>query len=155
MAPSTLSSHMVRCLAWLLYYEGKEIVVEWASAQRQRRASDYGAFAIAFATELCWGFNPSSRLYNQFTLRQNIADCFSKRVMTPLSSKQKSVAETITQCKSYKVYCLCRQPWFKDEDMAQCSKCREWYHRHHANIPSSCFGRNTAFVSCNRSTNKK
>lgn len=53
MAPSTLSSHMVRCLAWLLYYEGKEIVVEWASVQRQRGASDCGAFAIAFATELC------------------------------------------------------------------------------------------------------
>ena len=74
VAPSHLSPHWIRCLAWLLFHGGKEIVLDWACVQRQKEGSDCGAFAIAFAVELCWGFNPSGRIFNQQALRQGIVD---------------------------------------------------------------------------------
>jgi hypothetical protein len=148
MAPSQLSPHLVRCLAWLLHYEGKEICVNWADVQRQRGGSDCGAFAIAFAIELCFGFNPSGRIFDQLTLRDDISSCFVTRKMRPLSSKQKpGIASTIVKSQTYKVFCVCRQPWLKAETakMAQCSQCKEWFHNHHMNIPKKVFSSNCDF----------
>jgi hypothetical protein len=142
MAPSSLSPQLVRALAWQLHFAGKEMVVDWANVQRQRGCSDCGAFAIAFAVELCFGFDPSNRVYSQQDLRLGISECFKKQIMSPLSSKEtKGGLNMLKEAERIKLFCICRQPWYKsdDEEMAECSVCREWYHRSHDNIADDVF----------------
>jgi len=154
MAPGKMSPHLVRSLARLLFFEGKEIVIDWAAVQRQRGSSDCGVFAIAFATELCWGFNPSSRVYDQLQLREATVNCFKNRSMVPFPGTQKSVHRgSMIKSEKFSVYCKCRQPWFKnDERMAECIRCKEWFHQSHDNIKDTVFSMNhTTYVYvCNK-----
>ena len=67
--------------------------------------------------------------------------------MKPLSCKQTpGVASSIIKSDTFKIYCICRQPWLKEEgkkeEMAQCATCKEWYHREHMQIPNNVFRAN-------------
>ena len=44
MAPSHLSPHLIRCLTWLLFHGGKEIVVDWVCVQRLRGGSVFAIY---------------------------------------------------------------------------------------------------------------
>ena len=56
--------------------------------QFQKGASDCGAYAIAFATDLAYGNNPASREYEQTKLRSHFLECsLSKKQIVPFSSK--------------------------------------------------------------------
>ena len=51
---------------------------------------------------------------------------------------------TSVKCvKSVEVYCTCQLPWVKAiniyGDLAQCSKCKEWFHQKYMDIPTPAF----------------
>lgn len=46
-----------------------------------------GVFAIAFSTELCYGFNPSNRTYDQDFLRQHLYKCLTDGYFRQFPSK--------------------------------------------------------------------
>ena len=51
------------------------------STQRQKGAQDCGLFAIAFATSIACGEDPSKRMYNQDLMREHLVKCFSNKVV--------------------------------------------------------------------------
>ena len=65
-------------LAWLLYYSGPEICIEYMSVQRQVGSDDCGLFSAAFATALCSQHCPTLSIFDQSKMRRILGTVFSK-----------------------------------------------------------------------------
>ena len=55
---------------------GKTLTVYYPTTTQQRNFTDCGVFAVAFAVDLCAGFDPARREYEHSNMRHHIADCF-------------------------------------------------------------------------------
>ena len=63
--------------------------------------------------------------------------------LTPFPTITGEVVRCDTATSNKELYCLCRVPYVPPTDerykMAQCSQCREWYHRVCEKIPAAAF----------------
>ena len=80
---STPPSSLVKQLCSLLQLKESHVVVNMMSMQSQSGGSDCGCFAIASATALCHGQNPSSLKWIQSMMRQHLLTCLTDRKLTP------------------------------------------------------------------------
>ena len=55
----------------------------FAKFQKQIGTNDCGAFAIAAATAIAFGINPSSAHFQQKKMQSHILACFEKQELTP------------------------------------------------------------------------
>ena len=51
--------------------------------EKQSGTKDCGLYALAFATSLAYGHNPSTVTYNQAMMRKHIIDCFENKKIVP------------------------------------------------------------------------
>ena len=116
-------------IAALLRTKDKRIVLKIQKVQYQNECTDCGIFAVAFATDLAHGCNPSKCEYNQDLLRTHFLKCLSQQNMTPFPSTAKQFEAPKTEY--IEVFCTCRLP--ANGSMVQCSECKERYH-------TSCIG---------------
>ena len=128
-----LSSFTKKVVADLMMTKDRAISVTYANVQWQSGGSDCGLFALAFATSLCEGHDPSAILYNQPQMRNHLFTCLVAGKITtfphrPSSRRDKTESELIP------VFCICRLP-DNGGVMIQCSKCDEWYHRSCIRLP--------------------
>ena len=67
---------------------GADFSVTVPDITQQLNSTDCGVFAIAAATDLCFGRAPENRRYvtNSKLLRQDLNTCFTLRKMTPFPS---------------------------------------------------------------------
>ena len=106
--------------------------------QRQKGCSDCGLFALAFAATLCSGSCPSNMVYKQSSMRKHLLNCFLHFSMTIFAGRKitrpskRACSEVIIDlfCK-----CTCRYP--KYGLMAQCDKCKEWFHENCKSISTT------------------
>ena len=72
--------------------------------QKQQGFKDCGLFAIANATSICYGDDPTALVYEQHGMRQHLLNCLEKEEMTTHdvshSRKEESVAEQHRVIKS-------------------------------------------------------
>lgn len=116
--------------------------------QDQQNGDDCGVFAIAFATELLHGGNPSQVSFIPSRLRKHLKECYRKGEFSPFpkGGNRQRVNMKVTPIK-VNVYCTptCRrtEKLFRDsnknEDMAACATCGEWFHRICCSIPPTVF----------------
>jgi len=66
-----------------LFQIGKKPKIVFAKYQRQIGTEDCGAFAIAVATAIAFGINPSSVYFQQEKMRSHLLACFEKQELTP------------------------------------------------------------------------
>ena len=59
----------------MLFYPGKEITFSNQRVQQQIGGNDCGLFALAFATSLCNGEDPTQQTYDQSSLRSHYIEC--------------------------------------------------------------------------------
>ena len=64
-------------------YHGQSCIVKIMNIQRQKGFKDCGLFAIANATSICHGDDPTALIYVQDEMRQHLLDCLEKRDMSP------------------------------------------------------------------------
>lgn len=144
---------MVKCLAWLLQYKGPAMTIAWESFQKQFGFSDCGVFAIAAATALCNGLDPSACQWIQADMRSHLEKCFSVGKMVPFpSSKRRRKGTQNKRISTHKLYCICRQPDLPDASqgrMAMCHVCREWMHESCENMPNAVFTEKHYKFTCN------
>ena len=123
----------------------KKITLRMVNVQHQNGGTDCGLFAISAAVSLCHGEDPASHLKNQSLMRNHLVSClenhdmvvFPDSTMKPVRSKRRIKSEYTVP-----VYCKCRLSWSKDSklgNMAQCKRCKQWYHQQCANISSLVF----------------
>ena len=69
-------------IATLLLTQQPAILLHNMDVQMQSGTSDCGVFAIAFATALVLGSNPSELFFDQLKMRQHLLQCLEKRCIT-------------------------------------------------------------------------
>ena len=142
----TLTATVASQIAALTYCRDKSLKVQIEIVQQQGNYVDCGLYAIAFATSLAFGDNPSSENYNASRLRIHLSDCLEKGIMERFPTL---VISRSLRCRkktaSVELFCTCRMPYnpiAKDDamqDMVRCDKCLEWYHRLCEKIDSDVF----------------
>ena len=55
--------------------------------RKQKGGKDCGIFAIAIATAIASGLNPSRQNFKQEAMRGHLVDCFNKEVLIPFPCK--------------------------------------------------------------------
>ena len=115
-------------VAAILFSNKKKILLKYKQVQVQRGASDCGAFAIAFATALCSGKNPTDIYFIQHKLRFHLKDCLMQRNITgfPQMLRKRVKGKKKEATEDYEIHCVCRQP--DGGNMIQCDDCKQWFH---------------------------
>ena len=111
-------------------------------------------FAIAFATTLCHGGDPTTKRYDQRAMRQHLVDCLESSRMTEFPPTDDTVGLVHPVVgKNVPIYCTCRLP-NNNAAYFKCCGCCEWYHPDFANIPESAFHPRTKWLclECNQKT---
>lgn len=135
-------------IAAIIHSKNKFITLQLQPTQKQKGDSDCALFAIAYATDLCYGNKVSTLQYYQERLRVHLIECLNAKRMTPFPSK-KSCRQRKSEALSFDVFCHCRLP--EDvERMAACDKCHEWYHQSCEKIPNEVFTEKEMLWLCNR-----
>ena len=128
LAGSHVSSEAQSVIAGYSFCKEPSLQLTVASVQQQNNGVDCGVFAIAFATALAHGMDPSKIAFDVSLMRGHLLKCLIAKKMSlfPTTSKRVRV------CKSEKtlvpIYCHCRLPHCEDDKMVRCVSCREWFH---------------------------
>ena len=113
------------------------ISVKVLPVQQQNGYRDCYLFAIAFATEICRGQDPSRAVFIQTQMRVHLLKCLTKGNMMPFPQfPQQETATLPPQITLWPrvntihvtVHCVCRLLDHYDTNMVQCEACGGWYH---------------------------
>ena len=119
-------------IAALLFTPEHNITVAFMNVQQQTGVQDCGLFAIAFATALCQGVDPTTCSFNQSTMRNHLLQCFESGTMSAFPHRSRRTIAAPSKVTDFDVYCNCRMPHNKNlkpqESMIMCSRCIEWFH---------------------------
>ena len=148
---SKLSSNQI---AEFSHEPSMAIKINIRPVQQQTNGVECGLYAIAFATSLAFGENPEKIIYDEKNMRKHLVKCLTNEKMEPFPTCD--WLRRIARCRSsvfvMSLYCACRRPYFKpasrDEDMAQCSSCRQWYHRACDGIRNKVFHSKSVVYKC-------
>ena len=117
--------------------------------QFQVGSSDCG-FSIAYATDLAYGNNPAVYRYKQELLRSHLEICLCNNKLLPFPSIELARA---LKSKCIRIYCTCCLPYNHSRSrMAQCLRCKKWYHEDCENIPQTVFSNWNEIWKCNKCT---
>ena len=78
--PTKLSESILQVIK---KYHGNTCIVKLLNIQKQQGFKDCGLFAIANATSICYGDDPTALVYEQHEMRQHLLNCLEKEEMTP------------------------------------------------------------------------
>lgn len=86
--PSTIAvEHACR----MLHHIGKVITFISVKVQKQVGGSDCGLFALAYATDLCYGLDSAYQQYDQGKMCQHYVHCLENKNVTPFPNTDKPV----------------------------------------------------------------
>lgn len=132
--------------AGIMFSNESSITFKMQNSLIQKGASDCGLFAIAYATDLAHGNDPATLRYNQDKLRLHFLHCLKQKQLTPFPSEKTQPGKM--KMEHVRIFCSCRLPDNKKENMAQCQKCFEWYHQSCGKIPKNIFKNAKAMWLC-------
>ncbi|XP_028409955.1 uncharacterized protein LOC114532611 [Dendronephthya gigantea] len=121
-------------LASFMCIQSAEMKIIMKSVQQQTSHVDCGVFAIAFATALALGQDPSKLRYDVPKMRPHLVECLKLKKMSPFPEMKPGSEIVLSKRKFYTVelFCSCRMPYEKPKSeadlMAQCGSCKEWFH---------------------------
>ena len=108
-----------------------QVSVEFVAVDRQNNSDDCGLFALAFATALCVGEDSQYLHFNTegTSMRVHLLQCSENGVIQPFPSEMLKRRRARRDMKNGKieVFCTCQRA--EDEDMSECVKCGEMFHR--------------------------
>ncbi|KZS01293.1 Uncharacterized protein APZ42_002096, partial [Daphnia magna] len=90
--------HVLSCMSSLLKTDEKKMTYIVKQCQRQNNSYDCGVFAIAFATSLANGEDPTGMLYDPKQLRPHLNECMTSGKLTSFPStisRRKRSRETV------------------------------------------------------------
>ena len=157
MSSSSVGSKVLqKQLAALARCPERQLLIRHVEVQQQEGANDCGLFAIAFAQSLCDGVDPHTISLDQSKMRKHLLECFKEGEMVPFlpAPTSRRLRRRIRRVEKVAVYCLCRLPWDRHDQvngsLAQCRKCKEWFHARCANIPETIFVERGSIWFCPR-----
>jgi hypothetical protein len=99
--------------------------------QQQAGTSDCGLFAVAFATDICHGRDPTKSNYDQSKMGTHLRKCLEAGKLTPFPQLKKVCRRPAVNSEDFyiNIYCYCHMPEYYDTSMIQCSRCLQWFHK--------------------------
>ena len=136
---SSVSEGTVSLIASMVHSSASNLVVRMMNVEKQSNGSDCGVLSVAYAFDICSGFDPCKARYNHKKIRQHLAVCLEKCHFSrfPLSGNRNCVP--VKSSETTELHCSCHMPEELGDQMAQCDSCQIWYHRHCMDIPSEVF----------------
>lgn len=119
--------------------------------QQQDGHSDCGVLAIAVATCLSNGQDPTIHRWKQAEMRQHLVNCLESKTMTPFPRSEDAIEEKgkIKIEVSQQIHCVCRRRRKKREKMRQCQTCKLLFHdKCLYDPPSKVWISNQCITSC-------
>ena len=124
----TPTSDSQRIIADLMQFEGPEISVHLCKVHKQVGTNDCGLFAVAYATAVCHGLDPTTLQFDQQKMREHMFSCIENNCASPFPiSKEQPRRRAILKTINFEVHCVCHLP-YDGAKMIKCSKCSRWYH---------------------------
>ena len=126
---SCANTYLKTQIACLLASEEPELQLSCMNMMMQSGPSECGVFAIAFATALAYGENPTQYLFDQSKMRLHLTMCLEQGQMTMFPFKKlRRVKKAVKTMEKVRIYCSCCMPDLPDTKWIECTKCKEWYH---------------------------
>ena len=72
-----------RVIANLFQCDSSKLTITVSRSHKQKGTVDCGLFAIANATAIAFGKNPSKLCFKQEALRSHLVNCYNKNFMSP------------------------------------------------------------------------
>jgi hypothetical protein len=136
---SKVCQHVLSCMSSLLKTPRERMTYVIRGCQKQGNGFDCGVFAIAFATSLVNGEDPSSLLYNPLQLRDHLKSCIDAGEMKPFPSTKCRPRTRGEKVETADVFCYCRRTDYTLQskpdslEMVGCDKkgngCVLWVHK--------------------------
>lgn len=107
------------------------LTFEVMNVQGQVDGDSCGLFAIAFATELVYGYNPVVSNFDDKIMRPHLKKCLEDGYITrfPTRGKRRTpLGMKALACVNEKVFCVCKMPNDTSKPMVRCDTCLKWYH---------------------------
>ena len=138
------------------------LTVEYAPVQQQPPLSgDCGIYAIAYMVPLLNGKDPSIINFDKDFMRSHLHSCLKNNTITPFPESNQRQTFSKKHKQQIPLYCSSRMPYEKKfltskfgnkMDMAQCNRCKGWFHRVCESIPPRVFKLESAVWACKRCT---
>ena len=111
----------------MLLYTGSTVTFSNERVQKQTNSNDCGLFALAFATDLCHGLDPTVQSYDQDNMCKHYINCLDSYNMVPFPRTSRQVPyHAINKRKAVTIYCVCRMPYDKKSLYVECCQCKHW-----------------------------
>ena len=123
------SNDTMETVAKLIMSDHDDIEFTVMHTQLQGENPDCGAFAVAFATSLLFGEDPTQLEYDETTVRDHLRQCLTNQNFAPFPSKPHFRSSAFVTSSQLQIYCLCRCP-DNGTMMIECEKCQMWFHAH-------------------------
>ena len=107
------------------------LTINMPNFQRQPNGRDCGIFAIAVATELANGRDPSFCYWDVARMRPHLIESLEGGRIEPFPQKthrRVPLGNKLKKTISVKIYCVCRMTNFPKKAMVKCAQCRQWFH---------------------------
>ena len=141
MSGGVTSRELDTQLALLYREEHNDLKVTIEPAQQQRGGSDCGLFAIAFCLALASNQDPTTLRYRQSRMRSHLSEIFRTEIIKPfpvIHGKQRNgIITCLKETNTIALWCVCRLPSYAFNQMIECQKCKQWYHKPCAGIPDT------------------
>ena len=105
----------------------------------QLNSHDCGLYAIAFATELSFGYDPvlCDLVTEAAAMRLHLTRCFERGEMERFpcnDTRSVQFGRRVRKSLGVDIYCSCRLPNAPARSMIFCNQCRKWFHTQCENV---------------------
>ena len=154
-----ISPKVQKQTASILRTQVDKIIFSVQPVQQQTNSNDCGVFAVAFLVELLFGGDPTTVLFDIGKMRSHLLTCLkSQQFDNPFPKVEGKHEHSFPNNPLIEipVYCVCRMPYFKEDDefrelqMAECDRCHQWYHRSCTTVPDYVFKQKNKFWVCSK-----
>ena len=126
----TVGAEIAKQTAQCLFTESPSLNIFLQPVQQQTNGTNCGLFAIAFATCLANGIDPTTVRFDERKLRKHLVSCMEEKKMTmfPILNYEPKVCQG-TNIKLL-LHCICRLPYNGKDgmNMAKCGSCKKLFH---------------------------
>ena len=135
--PSIISLHVKHAVCSIMRPRADTLHFDLVNVQSQPNGWDCDLFAIAFATELVHGSDPSLCHFDTGTMRQHLLCCLEKGYLSHFPCQKKRripLGGKVKKSVEEHIYCTCRQINDNTHPMIACDNCNKQFHKDCSNL---------------------
>lgn len=130
--PSTVHSEITRSVCAFYKCPSDVLRFDIMNVMAQPNSYDCGIHAIAYATELSYGFDPVVCDWDVQNMRQHLLYCFKSGTLTrfpKVGQRKIRFGTCVRKSTAINIFCICRTINDESKPMIECVRCLKWLHK--------------------------